>query len=432
LTPSPPFAQSRIAGATAWRTAYLVIQGGASVVLFGLLAHTMDPGPFAAAGVALGVLVIAQALGDFGLSQAAVSVLPARLAPLDVQNRERVLAGAAMAYLAAAVLAGGISLAAALALVPGPAQDATAIVAPAAAATVLVAGADGLLRATGRFGLPVALVTCSRVAAFAGFPAALIFGTSSAACAGVSIGTVVGSLPAIAYISAHARKGHPADARAFARAAMPLGLSQFFIVGATRLNTIVVGALDSLRTAVAFEAAWRLYQLGQYAIGALATAVAPFAGNALGARQGTEFLALTRRTMTVVVAGSAIGAVVLFAARNALAAAAFGGFGPVAARAVVPLAIVFPLAAAGFVGTYVVSASDEDRRHLIWAYAAGAALNLSLVLVLVPSQGALGATIACASGLVLAHAWVLWRYARILRRVRAAVEQPVRQEFAWS
>ena len=73
--------------ATTWRLAFLVIQGGSSVVLFAALGHLLSEGALAATAVAQGVIVIAQSVGDFGLSQAAVAVLPARIAAGDVSPR---------------------------------------------------------------------------------------------------------------------------------------------------------------------------------------------------------------------------------------------------------------------------------------------------------------------------------------------------------
>jgi hypothetical protein len=85
-----------MAGAAAWRLTFLAIQGGGSVILFSALGHALDRGAFAATAVAQGVIVLAQAIGDFGLSQAAVSVLPTWIASRP-EIEEDLLAGAALA-----------------------------------------------------------------------------------------------------------------------------------------------------------------------------------------------------------------------------------------------------------------------------------------------------------------------------------------------
>ena len=66
----------RLAEATRWRYAYLFAQGGLSLVLYLVLGIVLDEAAFSTTAVALGVVVIAQALGDFGLSQAAVVIIP--------------------------------------------------------------------------------------------------------------------------------------------------------------------------------------------------------------------------------------------------------------------------------------------------------------------------------------------------------------------
>ena len=420
------FSPDRVAGAAAWRVVYLVIQGGSSLGLFVVLAHALPASAFAATALAQGILVVAQALGDFGLSQAVVSALPAWVAREPPTARPRLVAGAALAFCCAAACALALALLATL-MVPPAARPAVASISPAAAVTVIVAGADGLLRASGEFARPVAIVACSRLAPFVAVPVAAISGTATATCTAIAIATVCGSVPAIAFIARRARTARAADACAVGRAALPLGISQLFLVGGSRVNTLLVGGLASVRAAAVFEASWRLYQLGQYAIGSVATAIAPFAGDALGGDRRAEFLTLLRRTMSIMVIGGLLCSLAVALAGGVVSDVLFGSFGPAAERAVMPLAVVFPFTLAGLAATYVLGASDCDRRHLIWAYGCGGLVNIALVAALVPSNGARGATMACACGLVVTHAWILQRYFGIVRRVRAVpvpAEQP--------
>ena len=93
---------SRLPRAAGLRFGYLLIQGGASVVLFALLGHVMPADAFAAVAVAQGILVLCQAIGDFGFSQAATTALTARIAT-EPELREPLHAAAARAFAAGAV-----------------------------------------------------------------------------------------------------------------------------------------------------------------------------------------------------------------------------------------------------------------------------------------------------------------------------------------
>ena len=405
----------RVKVATAWRFAYLVIQGGLSTVLFVWLAQVLPPGPFAACAVAQGVLVIAQAVGDFGLSQAAVTALPARIAR-SPKEQDALTAGAARAFLVAAVAALMLALMVVL-VVPAEARVPVALVAPAAGAAVLVGGADGLLRAVGEFGRPVFLLLISRVAAFAAVPVAIATDSATWTCAALSVGAVVGSLPAGMSIWHRARWHSRARTREIVATAFPLGLSQLLIVASGRLNTVVVSALATVSVAAAFEGAWRLYQLGQYVAGGLATAVAPFVGHALGARRHTQVAGPLMRLAAIMAILGGCWMMVLLAFGEPLSTLLLGqSYGAQVADAIPPLALVSPIAFVAFVAMMTLAASDQDRAWILVANVFGSAVNLVLVFTLASAQGAKGASIAAAAGIGVAGVLMCLRFGRVLTR----------------
>jgi O-antigen/teichoic acid export membrane protein len=333
-----------------------------------------------------------------------------------------VLAGAANAYFAAAGVAGVVALLAALA-VPSPDRLAVALVAPATAAAVIVAGADGLLRAVGEFRRPAALVSVSRVGAFAGLVAAG-GGSATATMAAISAGTVLASLPAAALLLSRFRASRERRPMTFIRAAAPLGASQLFVVAGGRLNTVLLAGTASVGTAAAFESAWRLFQLAQYLAGGVTTAAAPFIADALGDRRDDEFRTLVRRLTVAAAAAGLLLAAGLLVARRPLAGALFGGLGPEVARAVVPLALVTPFTFVGFVATVALAVSRRGRATILWANGLGAVVNVVLVIVLARRHGLLAGTIGAACGLLLAQLVLTGRLWQALRRPADSRESP--------
>jgi O-antigen/teichoic acid export membrane protein/cyclophilin family peptidyl-prolyl cis-trans isomerase/glycosyltransferase involved in cell wall biosynthesis len=414
-----PFQDRRLPSATAWRFVYLLAQGGLSLTLFVVLAHVLPAHAFAATAVAQGALVIAQAVGDFGLSQAAVTALPARMAA-DPERTRELLRGAAMSYATAAVGALVVTMLAAL-VVPAAARPAILLIAPAGAATVLVSGADGVLRAQGEFKRPPLLVTMSRLGAFAGVVAAVATGSAAATCAAISAGTVIASLPAVMVLYHCYRAGDRGRAADLRRAAIPLGAAELCMIATGRLDTILLSAIAGTLAGATFEATWRIFQLTQYVVGGLVTAAAPFVANAYGAGRHDDALALIRRVgLVVMVAGCALGAGLLVAA-GPISSGLFGArFGPLVAHALRPFAIVTPLAFAGFFSMVVLAASPADRWWILPANALGAVVNVVLVLVLAPSRGVGGATLAASIGLGTAALCLVARLAVFVRRLREA------------
>ncbi len=192
---SAPFSPDRVLGASLWRMTFLLVQGGGSVVLAASLGHILDARMFATTLLVQGVLVIAQTIGDFGLAQATVTMLPAWIAR-SPESARRLLASASRAYLYAAGAAMVLTVISA-ALVPEAARVAILVSAPAAAATVIVAGADGLLRSQGEFRRPVLFVAASEIGGFAGIPVAVATQSAVWTCVAISAGTVVGATGAL-------------------------------------------------------------------------------------------------------------------------------------------------------------------------------------------------------------------------------------------
>ena len=416
MTTSPaPFRAEQLASASLWRITFLLVQGGGSVVLLAALSHILDARLFAICALAQGVLVIAQAIGDFGLSQAAVTVLPARIAAAP-QTAKTLLAGAAHAYLYAGAAAFALALAS-VAVVPAAARLPILVSAPAAAATVLLAGADGLLRAQGEFRRPVMFVATSELGGFAGIPVALATHSPTWTCTAVAVGTTLGATGAILTLRGHlCDAGHATSE--FVRAATPLGLAQIFVVLGARVDTLLVASITGVIAAGTFEGDWRIYQLGQYAAGALATAAAPFIASAIGAGRIPRALAMLRLLMVRLLAVGLVAGAMIYLARWPLAHALSGSLAVPVARGLVYLAAVTPLAAVGLPAFFTLIALDGERRRVLACFAAGAVVNLALGAGLSGSLGVRGVLIASAAGTAVTSTMLLGRLARVIAGLR--------------
>ncbi len=411
----------RMAGAAAWRTAFLVIQGGSSVVLLTVLAHLLGRQQLAAVTVAQGILVIAQAVGDFGLSQVAVTVLPARLAANPGQ-REVLLGAAAELYF----WAGGAALIltlAAVAVVPVAAEVPIAVLAPAAAATVIVSGADGILRAQGQFRRPAMLMAASEAGAFIGVPVAIATRSAAWTCVAISLGTTVGAAGAALALVRLRHSGTRPHTRPLLRASLPLGLSQVFIALGARVDTLLASAGVGLLAGGTFDGAWRTYQIGQYAVGAVATAAAPFVSDALGAGAYRHALRLLRGLLLLLVAIGVGAGVVLYLCRHLVADALTGSLGGPVAGSLPLLAAISPLAAAGTLAFYTLSMWDGERRYVLGAFAVGAAINIALGSNLAARGGVHGVIKGCVAGLAVTNLVLLARAGVLMRTLRRLDEE---------
>lgn len=421
MTAGPaPLRADRLLGASLWRITFLLVQGGGSVILAAVLGQILDAQSFATTSVAQGIVVLAQAIGDFGVSQAAVTILPARIASTPAAT-ERLLAGAARACVYACAAAFGLALLSAL-LVPNAALVPILVSAPAAAATVAVAGADGLLRAQGEYRRPVALVASSEICGFIGIPVALATHAPDWTCAAISAGTTLGAFGAVVVLRRHRGTDHTRARRttsAFVRAAVPLGLAQILVVLSARIDTLLMASVNGVVAAGTFEGDWRIYQLGQYAAGALATAAAPFVASALGTHDLPCAIALVRRLLLRLLGvGMGAGALLYFA-RWPLASLLAGSLATPVAHGLVFLAAASPAAAVGVPAFYTLIALDGERQPVLGCFAAGAVINLGLGVAFAGSLGVTSVLIGSAAGatatslLLLARlAVVSWRLAR--------------------
>ena len=412
----PDLSDARVAEATGWRYAYLFVQGGLSLALYIGLAAVL-PGPaFAVCAVALGALVVVQAAADFGFSQAAVAALPNPATLGEVLPRGVLESGIARLMTAGAVVALLASCAVALA-VPAQARVALVAIGPASALAVVLAGVDGILRAGGQFRRPVLLVGSSRVGALPAIAVAAATEDADLTCAAISAGIVLGSLPAIAELARRwrAADGRPAM-RPLLRTAGPLGASNLFILAGARVNTLVLGGIASISSAAVFESAWRVFQTAQYALGAGATAVAPFVAAALADGRGDMLRVRLRRTaVQVLVGGVGVGAAVALA-RHPIADLVSSSGAASVADSLIVLAPALPASLLLLVATITLSVSSaRDRTWIFRAYGAGAVTNLVAVVTLADRSPGRAGAIASTVGICVTLAVLAPRFARLLR-----------------
>lgn len=409
-----------------WRFVYLFAQAGLSLGAFIGLALLLPTDEFAPLTVALGVVVIAGALADLGLSSAAMTLLPARISQ-NPESREDLLSGAAKGFFWAAGIALALPLAALVGL-DGPSQLDVLLIAPAAPAYVLVAGADSILRAEGEFRRPVFLVGVNRAGGLAALPIAATTTSGAWTCAAFACATVLATIPAYKVLASIRRAAPSAGASSVVRPALPIGASQLLMIFGGRVNTIILGSAVSTTSAAAFETSWRLFQTGQYFAGAVATGIAPFVGNALGEGRASELNRLLVRAIAIVLFVGLLVSVLLIVIMRPLAEVLVGELADDVSRTLLPLLIVGPLACMGFVGTIALTASDADRHVVLVAHAAGAVVNLVLAVLLVSRDGAPGAGVATAVGIGLTSAIILVRVVMLGKRMGrvllAAADQP--------
>jgi len=401
-----------------------------SLLLFSVLAHVLSASEFAPTAIAQGVLVIAQAVSDFGLSPSAVIALPTLLATRP-QDKPDLMRGASLIFMAGA--AGAVVLVLLAVAVVSPASRLpVALIAPASAMAVLVAGSDGMLRAIGEFRRPVILVSLSRAGAFLGVLGAATTGSASWTCAGISLGTMLASLPAIMLLIRRYRGGTRTLSRDFMRTALPLGFGDLFMVAGGRMNTILLSAISGTTAGAGFEGTWRLYQLSQYVVGGLATGAAPFMAHALGAGRYRDLARILLRVGTITIFSGIVLGAGTYLLRSPISDLLFGSLGHQVAGAIGPLAALTPLSFAGFLAMIILSSSAGDRWAIVVASALGAAVNLVLVIILTPAHGLRGATLACAIGLSVTQIGLLVQLGRLMRRLsRGKIVSTAKSRLSW-
>lgn len=410
-----PSVGARLTEALVWRILYLLIQSGASLLLLVLFAQLLPAQAFAVTAVALAVVVIAQALGDLGLAQAVLTGLPSASANEALPQ----IRGAVTAFGGAAALAAILDVVAAL-VVPSEARTAVLVCAPAAAAIVAVSGADALLRARGELRRSAWLILLVRAGGFASIPVAAETDEADLVCLTFSIGTVVGATPAVLALWGSTLPGRR-DWR-LARVALPLGLAQLFVVAGGRLNTLVLGSVASLQAAAAFEAAWRVYQLSLYSIGALASGAAPLLGGASRPGFEPELYSLLRRLALAAATLGTVAGVVLLLGGEFLGELLFPAIGDEVGDVLRTFAFVCPLTFLGSLASTALAVLAMGRRLILGAHAVGASVGLTAVLLLAPSRGAEGGAIGCALGLAVTYLPLSAALVRWQLRLHAAAD----------
>jgi O-antigen/teichoic acid export membrane protein len=379
------------------RIAYLVVQGGSSVATFALLARLLDPVGLGAAAVALSVFVGAQALSDLGLGQLATVELPAIAAARNPQATTRTTAALATLFVRAALVAMLLAAAVAL-LVPAGARLATLAIAPAAGASLLVTGAESLARARGELRAPLAYVAAGRLGFFLAIP--LLLGDPSAAdaIAVFSATTAIGALPALRALLAVRATAPSSSVRPLLRRALGLGLATGLVTIGTRGNVLILAHIEGLTTVGAFEAAWRGFQLAVYAVGALGTAMTPFAAQALAAHGRRALLRLTLPGLAVTVAAGVLATVAIFLLSGPLTSVLYGAGDPDARSALEMLALALPLTYAAYFVQSAIVLPLRQTGTLLVASAALCLVTVGVTVALADAHGAAGAATGVVAG----------------------------------
>ena len=381
------------------------------------LAAVLPGREFAICAVALGALVAVQAVADFGFSQAAIAALPNPGTLGTILPRPVLEAGIARLVLAGALAAMAGSCAVALA-VPPSARVALLAIGPASALSVVVAGLDGILRAGGDFRRPVLIVAASRLGALPAIGVAAWTQDAVTTCVAISGGILLGSAPALRALwrYATARDGAPAT-RPLLRMAAPLGLANLCILASARVNTILLGGVASLASAAAFESAWRVFQFGQYALGAAASAVAPFVAAGLSGDRDASLHRRLRRTVLIMALGGCVLGAAIVLLRQPIAALVTGGASEAVARSLVPLGVVLPAGLLLLFATLALSAaSSRDRRRVLAAYATGAVVNVVVLLALAGSSPDIAGALASSASICVTLAMLVAPFRRLLRQ----------------
>ena len=275
-------------------------------------------------------------------------------------------------------------------------------------------------------------VATSELGGFVGLPVALATHSATWTCAAVSAGTALGAAGAVITLRGYRnglrlqQGGRATDAqnsvvtatREFLRAATPLGVAQIFVALGTRFDTLLAAALTGLVAAGTFEGAWRIYQLGQYAAGALATAAAPFIARALGAGELSKAFTLLRRLLLRLLGVGLSAGAVLYLVRWPLAHLLAGSLAAPVAHGLVFLAAVSPIAAVGVPAFYTLIALEGERRVVLGCFALGAVVNLCLGAALAAPLHVHGILIGCAAGTAITSALLLGRLAIVVSALR--------------
>jgi len=171
-------------------------------------------------------------------------------------------------------------------------------------------------------------------------------------------------------------------------------------------GTLMLGAWSDSAEVGRFAVAWRTALLISFVLVAVNTIAQPKFAE-LYARSEMDTLAVIANKATILMTGFAAPVLLLFLVAPEVILSAFGdGF----VEAAVPLQILavgqFINVAAGSVGVLLVMSSKEREYRNVQVVAAAVVLCLNIVLI--PSQGAIGAAVAASAGLIVQN--VLFGY----------------------
>ncbi|MDQ8047235.1 MAG: hypothetical protein REI11_21695 [Patulibacter sp.] len=275
LPNTPP---ARTPHLVAWRMLYLVVQAGSSIAVAALVSSATSAATASAFLVAQGTVVAVQTIADLGLSQSATTWL-ANAREQDPDTGGELTAALLAGALRTALLATVAVAASGLLLLGEPGvSGALLLCAPLAGCALVIAALDGTLRSTGDIRTPVRLAVCSRTGMFAGTAVGVVLSDSAAVIAlACSATTVLATGPAIRrlWLGRARRDVWRRHRRAVLAACLPIGASQLAVVMTARITTPLAAGVAGVTVAGAFEIAWRLFQVSQYALGGPLTALAP-------------------------------------------------------------------------------------------------------------------------------------------------------------
>ncbi len=382
--------------------------------------RVLGPHEYGVYAIVFGFASIAALLCDLGLSMSA-----ARFAAERVESRGAVARVARDALGLKIGLSAVVAVAIAILAVPiahllGASGGAwpLRLMATAAAAQAIFAGAIGTLNAVGRTRVSLVAVCVESVAESLGTgTAVLLAGTATAAAAGRLMGYAAGAAVSVVLMARALGLRRPGPRRVsprdLLRYAGAIAVVQGAFVMFTRIDSVLLGPLAGPAAAGRFDAVVRIATLLQYPGLAIAIALAPrFAGTVTRADQALLGRALGR--LLLLQAALVIPAAVWFgsAARLGLGSG-YVACGPVAI-AMSPYLLLWGLAP--LLTMTVTYAGQAPGR--IPAAVATVVVNVVLDLVLIPRLGAVGAAV----GTDVAFAVYIAAHVRVCR---AAVGLPL-------
>lgn len=384
--------------ATIARASYLIIQGGASAVVFALLARMLSASQLGAAATALAVYTTSQIFSDLGFVQFSTVAIPAA-AVRDPEQATALAATAARFFIGAAGAAFVLSVLAVL-VVPGGAAGAVLAIAPASATSLVVNGAESLRRAVGDVITPVKFALSARLPFFALVGLITLHPTATVAMAVFSLGAAIGCVPALISLIRLLRLpgASPSERGLLLRGGLQTAALGIGIVIATRVNSLLLARLAPLTQVGQYEAAWRAFQPFVYLAGAIGSAAMPYASRAVAS--GDSVWRIARSGLLLSAAIGVLGGVALYALSVPLAEILYGRAAHDAVRTMEILAVALPFSLQAYYLQNAVVLPRQRFRVLHGSVGAMVAVTLAGT-VLLRSHGAVGCATALTAGQIV-------------------------------